>query len=259
MSVFVIAEPGCVHEGQLERMLKLIDAAHAAGANAFKNQYLGDPEKVRGRRSAKGQYPSYDWLSYPLEWHAICAEKCHALGMQYGCSTNLADDVAKVNPYVDFHKRPSFENNDTEWVDAVEDTGRLFMVSAGMLDHDGLCRLISETGPMGRVLHCTSSYPTPLAELNLGVIRAYGLHGLSDHSRVISVGGAAVMAGARVVEAHICLEDTPSTNPDFAAAFWPESFWAYVYGIREAETMLGDGRKKVEPAEAAMLKYKVSA
>lgn len=255
--VFVIAEPGCTHEGSLDTMLRLIDAAHAAGCDAFKNQYLGNPDEVRRRRHS--DYTSYDWLHYPLEWHAICRERCNALGMQYGCSTNLAEDVATVNPYVQFHKRPSFENNDHEWLDAAKRTGKRFMVSAGMLDHEGLIQLIDDVDPFGEILHCTSSYPTPIQHMNLGVIDAYSLDGLSDHSHHFLTGAIAVALGASVIEAHLRLEDTPESNPDYWTAFAPRAFAFYVGKIREAELLLGDGNKHLEPAEGPMLRYKVGA
>lgn len=252
---FVVAEAGCVHEGSLETMLRLIEAAHAAGCDAFKNQYLGNPEEVRRRR--KSDYASYDWLNYPLEWHVICRERCNSLGMQYGCSTNLAEDLAKVAPYVQFHKRPSFENNDMEWLAAAKESGQLFMVSAGMLEREGLLRLIEQVDEEGDILHCTSSYPAPIDSLNLRAIQYYGLDGFSDHSRNLRAGAAAVGVGARIVEAHLRLEDTDERNPDHAVAFTPEQFECYVWHLREAEAMLGDGVKRIHESEAPMLRYRI--
>lgn len=257
MTTFVVAEPGCTHEGSLETMLGLIQAAHQAGCNAFKNQYLGNPDEIRRRR--RSHYASYDWLKYPLEWHAICRQKCNDLGMEYGCSTNRAEDLITVAPYVQFHKRPSFENNDHEWLSAAKQSGQRFMVSAGMLNDDGLIQLIEAVDPWGEILHCTSSYPTPIENLNLAVIGEYSLNGLSDHTRHPRTGGYAVCAGASVIEAHLKLNDTPDSNPDAAVAFTPAQFYLYVETIREGERMMGQGKKQIQPAERGMLRYKVSA
>lgn len=254
---YVIAEAGCVHEGSLETMLRLIDAAAAAGVNAYKNQWISKPDEVRRRR--RSDYASYDWLNYPLEWHAICRAKCNELGMEYGCSTNLAADLEAVSPYVQFHKRPSFENNDTEWLSAAKQSGQRFMVSAGMLDHEGLLALIEQVDLWGGILHCTSSYPAPIRSLNLGVIDAYSLDGLSDHSLHFWAGATAVSLGASIVEAHLSLPDTPDDNPDTDVAFEPDEFAEYVRNIREAEAMLGNGRKQIQDAEQPMLRYKVGA
>jgi N,N'-diacetyllegionaminate synthase len=254
----VVAEPGCTHEGRLETMLRLIEAAHQSGANAYKNQFISKPEEVRRRRKAVGQYPSYDWLNYPLEWHDACRVKCHALGMQYGCSTNLAEDLERVRPYVDFHKRPSFENNDHEWLSAAKQSGQRFMVSAGMLNHEGLVALIEAVDPWGEILHCTSSYPAPVESLNLAVISAYSLDGLSDHARHLRVGAYAACAGANIIEAHLKLNDTDPENPDAAVAFTPAQFYLYVEAIREAERMMGCGHKRIQRVEREMLKHKVA-
>jgi len=257
LRTFVVAEAGCVHEGSIETMLRLIDAAHAAGCDAFKNQYLGNPDEVRRRRHS--DYKSYDWLNYPLEFHAICRERCNEFGMEYGCSTNLSEDFAKVAPYVQFHKRPSFENNDHEWLSAAKQSGQRFMVSAGMLDHAGLMQLIEDVGSWGEILHCTSSYPTPIQSLNLEVIRRYALDGLSDHSHHFLTGAMAVALGSKVIEAHLRLPDTLESNPDYWTAWVPTDYAFYVGKIREAEIILGDGCKKQESAEAAMLRYRVNA
>lgn len=240
-------------------MLRLIEAAHMAGCSAYKNQYISKTDEVRRRRKAVGQYPSYDWLNYPLEWHAICRKRCNELGMAYGCSTNLAEDLVRVSPYVQFHKRPSFENNDHEWLSAAKQSGQRFMVSAGMLDDEGLVELIEAVDPWGEILHCTSSYPAPVESLNLAVISEYSLDGLSDHARHLRVGAYAVCAGATIIEAHLKLNDTPASNPDAAVAFTPAQFYLYVEAIREAERMMGHGKKQIQAAERGMLRYKVSA
>lgn len=238
-------------------MLHLIDAAHLAGCNAFKNQYLGNPSEVRRRR--RSDYASYDWLNYSLEFHQICRERCNELGMEYGCSTNLAEDVEAVRPYVQFHKRPSFENNDHEWLSAAKQSGQRFMVSAGMLDDRGLVRMIEEVDPWGEILHCTSSYPAPVDSLNLAVLSEYSLDGISDHSRHLRTGAYAVCAGATIIEAHLKLNDTPASNPDAAVAFTPAQFYLYVEAIREAERFMGEGKKQIQAVEKPMLRYKVSA
>lgn len=255
MKTFVIAEPGATHQGDLETMLRLIDAAHAAGCDAFKNQYLGNPDEVRRRRNS--DYASYDWLNYPLEWHAICREKCNELGMEYGCSTNLAEDLEKVRPYVQFHKRPSFENTDTEWLNAAKDSGQRFIVSAGMLEPWEMEIVLDEVGAWGDILQCTSAYPCPPESLNLKVIAQYSLDGLSDHSRHPWAGALAVAVGASIIEAHLCLDDTDPKNPDAAVAMRPLEFADYVQHIREAEIMLGDGVKCIQATEEPMVKYKV--
>lgn len=85
------------------------------------------------------------------------------------------------------------------------------------------------------------------------------MDGLSDHSRHALTGALAVAAGATIVEAHLRLDDTPAENPDYAVAFSPSEFTQYVKNIRDAEVMLGTGRKEIQACEHEMLSFKVTS
>jgi sialic acid synthase SpsE len=111
-------------------------------------------------------------------------------------------------------------------------------------------------------LHCVSAYPTPVEQLNLAVLRETDDHcaiwsGLSDHTTHPLVGALAVAAGARIIEAHLKLDDTDPQNPDAPHARTPTAFADYVRNIRFAKAVMGDGVKRVMPSEAAMLPYRV--
>jgi sialic acid synthase SpsE len=82
--------------------------------------------------------------------------------------------------------------------------------------------------------------------------------GLSDHTADPLTGALAVALGAKWVEAHVRLSDTDPANPDFPAALGPGGAKLYVANVRKAEAMLGRGDKRPDPAEAAMLKYRVA-
>ncbi|MBF0176818.1 MAG: N-acetylneuraminate synthase [Magnetococcales bacterium] len=104
-----------------------------------------------------------------------------------------------------------------------------------------------------RLLHCTTEYPAPFAEVNLRgmeVLReAFGLPtGYSDHTEGVAVAIAAVARGAVVVEKHFTLDrDLP--GPDHRASLEPEQLAVMIRGIREVEAAMGDGRKVPTPAE----------
>ncbi len=286
----VIAEPGCTGEGHFDAMLHLLEVARASGADVWKPQWVSSAARHLERRSARlnpdekaAFYQKYErpysWLQWPAEWHQTFQSRCHELGMQYACSVCLPEDVAIVAPFVDYLKISSFEAQDVDLVREAllamygndrDDSGVYVanvIVSTGMSNEitdwriweDGRCR------EPRFVLHCVSAYPAPLDQMNLGVISGNGRHfgessfsGLSDHSRNLVTGAVAVGAGATVIEAHYRLTECDLDNPDYVVSFTPEEFTEYIANIRQAELMMGNGIKQIQPCEREMARYQVS-
>lgn len=103
------------------------------------------------------------------------------------------------------------------------------------------------------LLHCTTEYPTPFAEVNLRAMDtlrdAFGLPtGLSDHTEGYAVALAAVARGAVIIEKHFTL-DRSLPGPDHAASLKPNELKDMVAGIRQVEAALGSGRKGPTPSE----------
>jgi len=103
------------------------------------------------------------------------------------------------------------------------------------------------------LLHCTTEYPSPPADANLGAIatlrKAFGLPvGFSDHCEDPSVAVAAVALGATVIEKHLTL-DRRGDGPDHAASLEPGDFKRLTQAIRTVEAALGDGVKVPRPSE----------
>jgi N,N'-diacetyllegionaminate synthase len=103
------------------------------------------------------------------------------------------------------------------------------------------------------VLHCTTEYPTPMAEVNLRAMQsihaAFGTAvGYSDHTPGIEVSIAAVALGATVIEKHFTL-DRNLPGPDHQASLEPAELIAMVMAIRNIEMALGDGIKRLTPSE----------
>ncbi|MCR4375618.1 MAG: N-acetylneuraminate synthase family protein [Acidobacteria bacterium] len=251
MSVLVIAEPGSTHEGRLDLMLRLIDAASDAGVNVFKSQWLSSAERLCERRRAPEYLDSYRKLEYPLAWHAECRDHAKARGLQYACSVYLPGDAALVGPFCDFLKVSSFEAEDGDLIcEAVDASRARAVVSLGMN--------ASRPPYAGiRCVHCVSSYPAPISQMRLASLFDVTIDGLSDHSRDLRMGGWAVCAGAQIIEAHLRLDDTDTANKDYAVAFTPAEFATYVQNIRDAELAMGDGVRRVQPCEGPMLRFRV--
>ncbi|MET3697643.1 N-acetylneuraminate synthase [Bacillus oleivorans] len=103
------------------------------------------------------------------------------------------------------------------------------------------------------ILHCTSEYPTPFAEINLNAIdsmrREFQLDiGLSDHSEGILVPVAAVAKGATIIEKHFTL-DRNLPGPDHKASLEPEDLKEMIQAIRHIEKALGHSEKKPTSTE----------
>lgn len=266
----VIAEPGCTHEGDYQTLLRLLETAKACGADVFKPQWVSDPVQMCERRHIGPDHPkrayylqAYSWLAFPVAWHAELSERCHALGMQYAVTCFLPQDVETVDPFVDFHKVASFENADAAMIRPWSLLLKPVVVSTGMLNGSSwrLWRLRFWRAWGSReiqLLHCTTAYPAGRSQMNVSVLCHHWCDGLSDHSKRLLTGAVAVACAASVVEAHYCLYDCNSDNPDYEVAFSPGEFEIYIRNLREAEDLLGDGKKRQQGQETWALPYKVT-
>jgi N-acetylneuraminate synthase len=104
------------------------------------------------------------------------------------------------------------------------------------------------------LLHCTTEYPAPFAEVNLRAMQtmaaAFGLPvGFSDHTEGIAVAIAAAARGAMVIEKHFTV-DRSLPGPDHKASLEPAELQAMVRSIRHVEQALGSPLKIPAPSEA---------
>jgi len=260
----VVAEPGCTHEGDLDAMFRLIAIAKDCSADVWKAQWTSDPDEMIRRRTRglpahevaefRGKYMlPYSWLNFPGEWHERLRAHCQSIGLKYACSTYLPQDVATVNPYVHYHKVASFEANARDLLTAHQLHRKPVIVSTGMSSDFSPSHWYDNK--RFQLLHCTSAYPAPMDEMNINCVE--GCHGLSDHSRNLIAGALAVACNAEIVETHYRSYDCPVDNPDYPVAFLPAEFKQYVKYIRDAEKMLGDWTKEIQPSEAPMMRYRV--
>lgn len=286
MRTLIIAEPGGSHDGNLDTMRRLIDVAASCGADVYKSQWTSSAETMCARRHAPEYLDDYRKLQYPLAWHGDLAAYAHSLGLRYGCSTYIPGDPTAVAPFVDYLKIASFEAEDQAFYREVilakacisplasqaytgwSVSGRIapVIVSTGMQDSVAREWRIWDHrkcyAPL-HVLHCVSAYPAPVSSLNLSLCSGNGQYdgepcytGLSDHSHDVRVGAWAVAAGARVLEAHYRLDDCDPANKDYAVAFTPAEFAEYIRNVRDVEAAMGDGIKRIQPAEEPMLRYR---
>lgn len=270
---YVIAEAGSSGDGDRDKMLRMIGIAAERGADAVKMQWTSSADQMGARRRAGAYTDHYlRYLQWPTAWHEAFAREAASVGIDYMCTVYLTEDVAAVAPFVKHFKVSSFESSDPAFVAAhvpyAHHEGKEVIVSAGLSTAADVARMkqtitvrdgaVSRT-MRARVLQCVSAYPAPLESLNLATIRANGFDGFSDHSepRHTFTGGWAVLAGAEIIEAHLKGPFTSDQNPDAPHSMTAIQFGEYVHQIRQAERAIGDGVKRVQPAEEQWQQYRV--
>lgn len=256
MRTFVIAEAGSAGGASLPRMVDLIGMAANAGADAVKFQWTSDPKRMAKQRGVDGN--AYTLLAWPSEWLSTLAANAKARSLEFMCSVFLSDDIATVEPFVSRFKAASIEAADPAFLQRHCAYNKPIIISTGACDQRAVSTICAfrSRHPNVSVLHCISGYPTPLAEVNLAVIRRYGLDGFSDHTADVRTGGLAVAAGARIIEVHFRHPDTDAANPDYKHSLDCKNLYYYIESIRHAETVLGNGYRQPQPSETVCVKIR---
>lgn len=268
--VFIIAEAGVNHNGDLAMALQLCDAAKNAGADAVKFQtFRAEDLVVRGAPTAEyqarqtgdqDQFLMLERLELSEVQHHQIKTHCDQIGIEF-FSTPFS--VVAVDMLVGLGVRrlklSSGELTHRTLVEHAAATQLPLILSTGMGTMDEILEAVEWVrGARGGlhdvvVLHCTSAYPAPDSALNLTAIRSMARDipvaiGYSDHSSGIEAALAAVALGASVIEKHLTL-DVNLPGPDHSASLEPLEFAHMVQGIRRISDMLGDGIKAPLPEE----------
>lgn len=270
-SVFIIAEAGVNHNGDVALALRLCDAARAAGADAVKFQtFRAQDLVVRGAPTANyqkeqtgdtDQFAMLQRLELSEEQHRIIRDHCNSIGIEF-FSTPFS--VGAVDMLVSLGVRrlklSSGELTHRALIEHAAATGLPLIISTGMGTmeeiRDALEWVRAARGYLQgvTVLHCTSAYPAPDSALNLLALQSMAQDlpevtiGYSDHSLGIEAPLVAAGLGATVIEKHLTL-DCRMAGPDHSASLEPEPFAIMVQGIRRVSAMRGDGVKVPRPDE----------
>lgn len=253
---FVIAEIGNNHNGDVGRAKQLVDLAIEAGADCVKFQ-MRNMEQVYRKRSLEmrgedlGTEYVIDLLSrfqLTVEEHVEVREYCRSRSILYMCTPWDASSVSQLESMeVPGYKVASADLTNLPLLHVLSETGKPLILSTGMSTEDEVKQTVDflkQRGTKFVLLHCNSTYPAPLHDVNLKWMeRLAGIHpyfGYSGHERGIAVTHAAVALGAMVVERHFTL-DRDMEGPDHAASLTPRDFAKLITGIREIEQALGSG------------------
>ena len=268
---YVIAEMSGNHNGDISRALALIDAAHAAGADAVKLQtYTADTITLDhdgpgftvegGLWHGRRLHDLYQEAHTPWDWHPRLFERARELGITAFSSPFDATAVAFLTDLgVPAFKVASFEIVDTPLVALMAATGKPLIISTGLASPADISDAVAAARGAGGheivLLHCTSGYPTPPSQMHLRTLQHLGaahgtLAGLSDHTMGTAVSVAAVALGACVIEKHFTLARADG-GPDSAFSLEPDELARLVADCRSAWEALGSVHYETVEAEAA--------
>ena len=256
---YVICELSANHNGSLDRMLALVDAAAATGCDAIKIQTYtpqtmtldSDRPEFRIAGGPWDGYTLYDLYSEaqtPFEWHEALFERARSHGLPMISTpfdATAVDLLASLD--VPAFKIASFELTDLPLVETVAQRGKPMILSTGLAslgEIDEAVRVARKAGCEEIVLlHCVSSYPAADADTNLRTIpamrEAFGCPvGLSDHTRGHAVSVASVALGACVIEKHFTLARSDG-GPDSLFSLEPDEFVELCHTTRQAWDAMG--------------------
>lgn len=267
--VYIVAEVGINHNGDLKLAKRLIEKAKSAGCNAVKFQKrtpeicVPEGEKKKMRETPWG-YISYleyrEKIEFGLKEYQEIDRYCKKLGIDWFASCWDEPSVDFMEQFLPIcYKIPSAMVTDAGLLRYIRKTGRPLILSTGMSTMKQIQAAVNLLGTDNLILtHCTSAYPCPPEELNLNMIKTLSDKfncpiGYSGHEVGLPTTVAAVALGAVLIERHITL-DRAMWGSDQAASVEPAGLLRLVKYIREVEKALGDGNKKVYQSELAAMK-----
>ena len=262
--VYVIAEIGINHNGDVEIAKQLIDVAAEAGCDAVKFQKrtpeicvpMDQRSKIRQTPWGEMTYMQYkERTEFWEDEYQQIADHAAARDLQWFASPWDAPSVGFLEKFeVPVHKVASASVTDEPLLEALAETAKPVILSTGMSTIEEIDRAVELLDPCPLLLlHTTSTYPCPPEESNLRTIftlrdRYDAPVGYSGHERGLQVTIGAVAMGAVAVERHITLDRT-MWGSDHAASLEPGGLEHLVRDIRILEQAMGDGVKRVFPGE----------
>lgn len=265
---WIIAEIGHNHQGDVEQCKQLFREAKLAGASSVKLQKR-DNRTLFTRTAFDAPYenensfgPTYgthrEFLEFGRDEYRELKDYAAELGITFFAT---AFDIPSADFLADFDmpvfKIASADIRNTPLLRHVATFGKPMIVSSGAATMDDVQRAYDTIMPINQqlsLLQCTASYPADFALLDLRVIETYRQRfpgvvvGLSAHDNGIAMTIAAYMLGARIIEKHFTL-NRAMKGTDHAFSLEPTGLRKMIRDLKRVRTSLGDGTKKLHPAE----------
>lgn len=268
--VFVTAEIGINHNGDLDIAKKLIDWAYLSGCDAVKfqkrtidkvytqdylNSYRESPWGTTQREQKEG-------LEFGKEEYDIIDAYCKEKSIEWYASAWDIEAQLFLRQYnLQYNKIASAMLTNMELLQTVAEEKKYTFIATGMSTYneiDAAVEIFKKNKCPFELLHCNSTYPMKNEDANLSLIpvlrERYGVKvGYSGHETGRIVSTTAVALGATSIERHITLDRT-MYGSDQAASLKAEDFQRLIKDIRVIEKALGNGEKVLSKAEADVRK-----
>jgi len=263
--VYIIAEVGINHDGDMAKAVKLIQEAKKSGADSVKLQTYITEHRV------PKDHAVYEILKQ-CELSHTDQKELFDLGKELGItifSTPFDDESVDFleSLHTPVYKIASFDSVNTQLLKKVSLTKKPVIMSTGMTSLDELGAAWKALGGNSDgtgcdllLMHCVSSYPLEDTRANLSIIPYLnsihgGPVGYSDHTIGTKIPLLGIAAGATLIEKHFTL-DVNSEGPDHAMSADPQTLSELVQGVRWVEEVLGAREMGARDAEKETLSYR---
>lgn len=269
MEIYIIAEIGINHNGDLDIAKRLIDIAVVAGVDSVKFQKRNPNVCIPDHQKSIIRDTPWGPMTYLNYKHRIEFNKnqydeidsyCRTRKISWSASPWDLDSVKFLKKYdIPYIKFPSPLLTDLELLRYCKTLNKKIILSTGMSTLDEIDDAVEVLrGSEFALLHCNSTYPAPINQLNLRVIQTlknrYGCEvGYSGHEYGLVTTMASIYLGATIIERHITLDRT-MWGTDQMCSVEPHGLIKLVRGIRELSLALGSDKVIVTDGEKEMRK-----
>jgi N,N'-diacetyllegionaminate synthase len=277
--VFIVAEVGVNHNGDIQLARDCIEAAAKAGADAVKFQNFRAEEFIldrsltytyesQGKTVTESQYEMFKRLELPRDSLAELKNLCDSLGVIFFSSPMSQagiDDLVGIDTAI--LKNGSDALTHLPLIRAMGNTGLPTVLSTGMANIEDIENAVATFRETGNdqliLLACTSMYPTPADQVNVSRIVSLSekfncLTGFSDHTDGNVAAILSISYDCCFIEKHFTMDQSLS-GPDHQFSIDPEGLDDLVKAIRIAELSVGNGN--IEPSlgeEKGRIEYRLS-
>lgn len=261
--VFIIAEAGVNHFGDINKAKKLVDLAVDSGADAFKIQVYDTTKLVSS--------VSQEWIDRlsPKELSQNEVKEiqkyCKERGIVFFATAHEEDSLEFLDSInVPLFKIGSGEVNNLPFIKMIAQKNKPIILSTGMYTMEDIGKALNIIAEAGNkqtvVLHCITQYPTLSLDVNLRAMDLIAKEfsvpvGYSDHTEGWVIPLAAAARGATVIEKHITLDRNVPNAQDWKVSCGPEDFPHFIKSVRLVENALGKTEKNISDAEAENKKW----
>ena len=271
--IYVIAEIGINHNGSLEIAKQLIDIAKVAGCDVVKFQKrnpdvcVPEHQKKIMRDTPWGKMTYLDY-KYKVEFNQSdydeIDEYCKSKDIHWSASPWDIDSLNFLIEYdIPFIKIPSALLTNLELIKESAKKSKELIISTGMSTMEEVDLAVdaiknANSNCKYSILHCNSTYPAPIEDLNLKCIQTLEKKyncpvGYSGHEFGLTTTIASICMGATIIERHITLDRT-MWGTDQMCSVEPQGLIKLVRGIKELSLAIGDGEKRVTEKEKEIRK-----